>query len=147
MNEPNDPYPRNMPEPEPWDLAGAPPALPFLIQEAAIEDLLRKEPGPFLAAKPPPDLVANLPVPPPAASAPGQEPAVALAEATALVEEFKPTDAEWENVKESLLPHPDAMPLGEKQPPAYKPEILERDAQGRDGGGDWNEVEGAKPGR
>jgi hypothetical protein len=146
MTEPNDPFPLNVTEPEPWDRAGAPPALPFMIQEAAIEELLGKEPGPLLAADASADLGADFSGPAPAPSAAAHEPMAAPPEPAALVEEFKPTDAEWENVKESLLPHPDAVSLEEKQHPAYKPEFLERDAQGRDGGGDWNEVETAKPG-
>jgi hypothetical protein len=139
MNEPSDIFPLDVKEPEPWDRAGAPPALPFLIQEAAIEELLREAPGALVVVEPPPDLAAGLwaATPPAAAHAP--------AEPAALVEEFKPTDAEWENVKEDLLPHPHAVPLDAEQHPAYKPEFLERDAQGHDGGGDWSEVETARP--
>jgi hypothetical protein len=146
MTEPNDPLPLNVTEPEPWDRAGAPPALPFLIQEAAIEEFLREELGPRLVVDAPTDLAASLSITTPAPPAAAHEPMAAPPEAAALVEEFKPTDAEWENVKESLLPHPDAVPLEEEQHPAYKPEILERDAQGRDGAGDWNEVKTPKSG-
>jgi hypothetical protein len=131
MIEPNDPFPLNAKEPEPWDRAGTPPALPFPVQEAAIEELLRQETA-LPVVKPPLDLAADLSVPPPAVE---QEPVAAP-----LVEEFKPTDAEWMNVKEALLPHPNAVPLDEEQHPTHKPHILERDALGFDGGGDWNEV-------
>jgi hypothetical protein len=130
MNEPSDPFP--VKEPEPWDRAGVPPALPFPIQEAAIEELLREEAGAHPVVKPPLDLTADLspPAPPPEQ----------VSAAAPFVEEFKPTDAEWENVKEALLPHPHAVPLDEELHPTHKPEILERDAQGLDGGGDWSEA-------
>jgi hypothetical protein len=146
VTEPNDSFPLKVTETELWGRAAAPPALPFLIQETAIEELLREEPAPLFVVEAPPDHAASLTVPTPAPPAAAHEPMAAPLEPAALVEEFKPTDAEWENVKESLLPHPDAVPIEERKHPAYKPEILERDAQGRDGAGDWNEVETAKPG-
>jgi hypothetical protein len=145
MTEPNDPFPLNVTEPEPWDRAGTPPALPFLIQETAIEELLRKEPGPLVVVDATPDLAAGFSVRTPSPPGAAPEPMAAPPEPAAPVEEFKPTDAEWENVKESLLPQLDAVPLEEKQQhPTYKPEILERDAQGRDGAGDWNAVKTVK---
>jgi hypothetical protein len=146
VTEPNDPFPLKVTEAELWGRAAASPALPFLMQETAIEELLREESAPLLVIEAPPNHAASLTVPTPSAPAAAHEPIAVPPEPNALVEEFKPTDAEWENVKESLLPHPDAVPIEEKEHPAYKPEILERDAQGRDGAGDWNQVETAKHG-
>jgi hypothetical protein len=127
MIEPNDSFPLSAKA-----QAGVPPALPLPIQEAAIEELLRQEASVLPVVAPPLDLSADFSASPPAAT---QEPAT-----SGLVEEFKPTDAEWENVKEALLPHPHAVPLDEELHPTHKPEILERDALGLDGSGDWNEV-------
>ncbi len=132
MIEPNDSFPLNAKDPEPWDIAGAPPELPSPVQEAAIEELLREEPGAHPVVEPPLDLFGDLSVPAPLT---GPERAV-----LPVAEEFKPTDAEWENVKEALLPHPDAVPLDEEQHPTHKPHILERDAKGIDGSGDWSEM-------
>lgn len=125
MSEPIDALPLGTPEPQPWDRAAEPPVLPFMVQEAALEELLREEPVPLPVVEPPADLALDSPT---------------IESAAPPFEEFKPTDAEWENVKEALLPHPDAVPLDEEVHPTHKPEILERDAQGRDADGDWNEV-------
>jgi hypothetical protein len=137
MNAPIDVFPPNAKEPEPWDRAGAPSDLPFEIQEKAIEELLREEPGAALVSRIPADLGEKFvdPLPEP------QEKAAATKEPDPLAEEFKPTADEWENVKEILRPHPGAASLVEDRHPAYKPEFLERDGESTSGGGDWNEVE------
>ena len=63
MSEPTDSFPLNIKEPEPWDRAGAPTEVPFLVQEKAIEDLLREEPGPMPVVEPPDDLAAEMSAP------------------------------------------------------------------------------------
>lgn len=147
MSESADPILPGVNEPEPWDRGAAPPEVPFSIQEAAIEELLSGDVGPWpLPATPAsPDLLAELPASPPALPPLTEDPTPANSEADAYVNEFKPTDEEWENVKELEFPHPQALPLEVDPQSLYKPEILERDAQGVDGGGDWTEVELDKP--
>ena len=132
MSEPIDSIPVIVKEPEPWDLGAAPPETPHAIQEAAIEELLLEPIA--LCPLPADDLLAVPHVAMPA-SAPQME-------ANEYVEEFKPTAEEWENVKELEFPHahqPSRIEVD--QQPLYKPEILERDANGLDGAGDWTEVE------
>jgi hypothetical protein len=116
-------------EPEPWDRAAVPPEAPFALQERAIEELLQEPPLVMPLLEAPVDFVLYEAWATPAET---QAP-------DPLVEEFKPTADEWENVKEVLLPHPDARTLDENLHPVYRPEILERDAEGRDGG-DWYTV-------
>ena len=133
MSEPIDSIPVIVKEPEPWNLAAAPPEVPHEIQAAAIETLLLEPipPCPLPAA----DLLTAPPVATPVPSAPHLE-------STEYVDEFKPTAEEWENVKELEFPHAHQPSRIEVNPqPLYKPEILERDANGLDGAGDWTEVE------
>ena len=130
MSEPIDQLPLGVKESEPWDRAAAPPEVPMSAQEEAIEHLLEEETLPLPLPGPPVDLLAEL-----AAAAPSQP--AATPTQTNVVEEFKPTDEDWANIKEQEFPH--------TSPHAFKPELIERDAQGRDGGGDWIQVEPEKP--
>ena len=144
MNDPIDPMPPSVKEPEPWDRTAAPPDVPMPVQDAAIENLVREQinADPLPAAVVPGDLLAE---PSAAASPQPTTEEVANSDADLYVNEFKPTDEEWENVKEIEFPHPHAAPLDAREHAAYKPEILERDAQGLDGAGDWSEMEAEKP--
>ena len=132
MSEPIDQLPLGVKEPEPWDRSAAPFEVPMSVQEAAIEHLLEEEVGPLPLPLPEPaaDLLAEL-----AAAAPSQP--AATPTQTNVVDEFKPTDEDWANIKEQEFPHTSTH--------AFKPELIERDAQGRDGGGDWTQVEPEKP--
>jgi hypothetical protein len=136
-----DPLSPNEKKPEAWDLAAAPPDVPIGVQGKAIQKFLSEE-EPML----PVELLLNEP-PTPSASTLALPPILqvaAKAESAASVEEFKPTDEEWENVKEREFPRPpDALPDANEHP-AYKPEVLERDAEGADDG-DWHDVEPEMP--
>ncbi len=131
MSEAIGTFTHNVKEPGFWDRAGAPSEVPFAVQETAIEVLLQEEPH----------LASVLEGPAEFALLEAEETAVRTAEVDPFVEAFKPTADQWENVKEILLPHPDVLPLDVNLHPVYRPAILERDAEGRDGGGDWHVVE------
>jgi|ERR1035438_7465111 hypothetical protein len=133
---PSDPQLPAVKNPETWDLAAAPPEVPIGVQGQAIEKFLA-EAGPVV----PGEASVNEPTIPLASLIPEQ--VAASPESAPLVEEFKPSDKEWENVKEREFPHaPDPLPDA-KAHPAYKPELLERDAEGADDG-DWHDVEPGK---
>ncbi len=117
----------------------------LLAQDSAIERLLRETVAgvPTTAAEPPADLLIELAAATPDQLAKPVVPGPPISGVNRYVDEFKPTDEEWENVKELEFPGPHESPLEAKQHPSYKPEILERDAQGFDG--DWSEVEPEPP--
>jgi hypothetical protein len=120
----------NAKEPQPWDRAAVPTEVPIQAQVVAIEDFLREAVGPTPAplAGAPIDLLADMSASKPTPSSEVRDHPVTNAASQPAIEEFKPTDQEWENVKRREFPEQSPSPLEPTQPPAYKPEILERDA-------------------